>query len=90
MIVSLIISCTQSLKNIICIRNIRNCPLPWEASSIFVLVLESQSTCGFDVEVSVQLINEYKVDVELFAVELQAQISKTLYLQQGAFQGLNG
>lgn len=77
------------MKNIICIRNTRNCSLPWETSSIFVLVLESQSTRGLDVEVSMQLINEYKVDVELFAVELQAQISKPLYLQQGAFQGLN-
>lgn len=72
------------------IRNLRNHPLPWKARSIFVLVLVSQATCGLDVEVSVQLVNEYKVDVELLAVELQAQISKPLHLQQGAFQGLHG
>lgn len=49
-----------------------NCHLPWKTSSIFVLVLVSQATCGLDVEVSVQLVNKHKVDVELLAVELQA------------------
>lgn len=48
-----------------------NSHLPRKTSSIFVLVLVSQATCGLDVEVSVQLINQHKVDVELLAVELQ-------------------
>ncbi|TNN49390.1 hypothetical protein EYF80_040402 [Liparis tanakae] len=48
------------------------------------------ATRGLDVEVSVQLINEHQVDVELLAVQLQAQVSEPLHLQQGAFQGLHG
>lgn len=60
--------------------------IPCNTWSIFVLVLVSQPTCGLYVEVSVQLIDEYVVDVELLTVELQAQISKALYLQKGAFQ----
>lgn len=64
-------------------------PLPWKASCIFVLVLVSQATCGLDVEMSVQLINEHKVEVKFLAVELQTQVSKPFHLQQRAFQGLH-
>lgn len=76
---------TESGINIKCRRH---CSLPRKARSIFVLLVP-QPTCGLYVEVSVQLINKYKVDVELFTVELQAQISKPLHLQQVPFQGLH-
>lgn len=70
-------------------KRVKNRHLPCKARSIFVLVFVSQPTCGLYVEVSVQLINEHKVDVELLTVKLQAQISKPLHLQQGALQGVN-
>lgn len=63
----------------------RTWPLPWKPSSIFVPVFEPQATCGLDVQMAVQLINEHQVYVELLGMELQAQVSKALYLQQGAF-----
>lgn len=59
--------------------------LPCIPRSIFVLVLVSQPTCGLYVEVSMQLINEYVVDVELPTMELQAQVTKPFHLQQRAF-----
>lgn len=71
-----------------CIKTNKH-PLPWKASSVFVLVLVSQATRGLDVEMSVQLVDEHEVDVELLAVELQPQISKPLHLEQGSFQGLH-
>lgn len=59
--------------------------LPWKASSVFVLVFVPQATCRLDVQMSVQLINEHQVYVELLGVKLQAQVSEAFYLQQGAF-----
>lgn len=50
----------------------------------------SQPARGLDIQVSVQLVDEHEVDVELLAVELQAQVSESLHLQEGAFQGLHG
>lgn len=70
-----------SCVNIALLRNIKRRLLPWMASCIFVLVLVSQPARGLDVQVSVQLIDEHEVDVELLTVELQAQISKPLHLQ---------
>lgn len=68
------------------IRSIMRRLLPRRTRGIFVPVLVSQSARGLDVEVTVQLVDEHQVDVELFAVELQTQISKSLHLQQGALQ----
>lgn len=63
--------------------------LPRRPSGIFVPVLVSQSAGGLDIEVTMKLVDEHQVDVELLTVKLQSQVSKSLHLQQGALQGLH-
>lgn len=48
---------------------------------VFVFVLMSKATCGLDVKMSVELINEHQVHVELLVVELQAQVPEPFNLQ---------